>query len=274
MIQSLAKAQIEAEVASRFGSVFKRGEKLPAHFASSGVSEIDALTSGGLPRGAITEIFGAASSGRISFLLSALSNATSNQEVCALIDISDTFDPASAANARVDFDQLLWVRCGNSLERAFKATDLLLQSGGFGFVALNLADVAAKNTRRIISSWWFRFRRALESTPTVLMVVTPVACVRSCAAAVLEIRKEDAAWPHTRLDLTSESESTVKGEKTQSRNNSHQLSLVTGSKRTIKGQLSFPTYSYLLRGVSVRVNREKPVSSIYESARFSPQAYL
>ena len=98
----------------------------------------------GLPRGAITEIHGTASSGRTSLLLSALAVATTQEETCALVDTSDTFDLLSAANARVDCDRLLWVRCSGSVERAFKATDLLLQSGGFGLVALNLADVEAK----------------------------------------------------------------------------------------------------------------------------------
>src|SRR5436853_2692761 len=132
MKQALAKAQIKAEMTNRFGSVFKLDEKLPAHFLPSGVFEIDTLTGGGLPRGAITEICGSPSSGRTSLLLSVLAYATTKSEICVLVDASDSFDPASAVNTRVDFNRLLWIRCGNSLERAFKATDLLLKSGGFG----------------------------------------------------------------------------------------------------------------------------------------------
>jgi hypothetical protein len=262
MKQAFAKAQIEAEMKSRFGAVFKLGDKFSAYFLSSGMSEVDALTSGGLPRGAITEIIGGSSSGRTSLLLSALAYATSNNETCALVDTSDTFDPASAANARVDFDRLLWVRCGHSVEHAFKATDLLLQSGGFGLVALNLADVAAKYTRRIISSWWFRFRRAIESTPTALAVVTPVACVRSCAAVVLEMKNEGAVWPGT---------GTTREETEQSTNKSHQLSLVADSVRQVKHQPSLLTHSQLLCGIDVRINREKPASWTGGPARFSPR---
>jgi len=51
MKQALAKAQIEREVTTKFGSSFKLGKKPPAHFLSSGVSAIDLLTGGGLPRG-------------------------------------------------------------------------------------------------------------------------------------------------------------------------------------------------------------------------------
>src|ERR1039458_567455 len=66
----------------------------------SGVPALDAAT-GGLPRGCLTEIFGPASSGRTSLLLSILATATHREEVCALIDAEDAFAPASASNTGV-----------------------------------------------------------------------------------------------------------------------------------------------------------------------------
>jgi hypothetical protein len=95
--------------------------------------EVDSLT-GGLPRGAITEILGSASSGRTSFMISALAYATTHEEVCVLIDTNDTFDPISAAEAGLNLERLLWIRCAANVEHALKATDLLLQGGGFGIV--------------------------------------------------------------------------------------------------------------------------------------------
>ena len=265
MKQALAKAQIEAEMTSRFGAVFKLGEKPPAPFLSSGVLEIDTLTGGGLPRGTITEIYGSASSGRISFLFYALACATANSETCALVDTTDSFDPTSAANARVDFNRLLWVRCGSSLERAFKATDLLLQSGGFGLVALNLTDVTAKYTRRILSSWWFRFRRAIESTPTALAVVTPVACVHSCASVVLEMKNEGAMWPNSRPSTLQISDTIQDREQSA---NLRQLSLVSNS-RPHPHPSSLLTHSHLLHRIDVRVNLAKPALWTDGPARFS-----
>src|SRR5271156_485634 len=79
---------------------------------SSGIRELDALT-GGRPRGCLTEICGPASSGRTSILLATLSAATQRQEICALVDISDAFNPHSAAAAGVNFERMLWVRCGH-----------------------------------------------------------------------------------------------------------------------------------------------------------------
>ena len=49
-------------------------------FVPSGVAALDALT-GGLPRGAITDLYGPASSGRTSLLLSILAGATGREEV-------------------------------------------------------------------------------------------------------------------------------------------------------------------------------------------------
>lgn len=194
MRAALSKAEIETEISSRFGDAFKLHEKGPAEVLSSGISQIDSFTGGGLPRGAISEIFGPASSGRTSFMLSALAHATTHDEVCAVVDTSNVFDPNSASHAEINLERLLWIRCANNLEHAFKATDLLLQGGGFGLVILDLADVPTKDARRIISSWWYRFRRTLESTPTALVVIGEESCAKSCAALTLELKQETGLW--------------------------------------------------------------------------------
>ena len=264
MKSAIAKKEIKSALANRFGSIFERREKQPAEIVPTGVGEIDARLDG-LPRGAITEIHGTASSGRTSLLLSALAVATTQEETCALVDASDTFDLSSAASARVDCDRLLWVRCSGSLELAFKATDLLLQSGGFGLVALNLADMAPRYVRRIISSWWFRFRRAIESTPTALIVVTPVPCIRSCAALVLEVKNEGTIWPNGSLALKNDATLTIRESREASTLN---LSLVTESTSRLNSYSLPPTHSHLLQGISVRVNQERPTSWTGGPVRF------
>ena len=176
----------------------------------SGIAELDTLT-GGLPRGCLSEICGAASSGRTSVLLAALASATQRQEVCALVDTSDAFDPVSAAAAGVDFEKLLWVRCGakanspqrhsdtektkhherkkeDPLAQALRVTDLLLQSGGFGMVAVDLGDVPLRAARRIPLTSWFRFQRAVENTPTVLLVVAESPFAPACAALLVKLQ--------------------------------------------------------------------------------------
>jgi recA bacterial DNA recombination protein len=175
---------------------------------STGIREIDALT-GGFPRGCLSEIYGPASSGRTSLLLAALAAATQRKEVCALVDTTDAFDPPSAAAAQVDLEKLLWVRCvANAprrrkdatksngeyckVEQALRVTDLLLQSGGFGLVAIDLSDVPPQIVRRIPLTSWFRFQRAVEPTPTVLLVFSQAPCARTCAWLLLEMRGQSS----------------------------------------------------------------------------------
>lgn len=197
MRSALSKAEIESNIAARFGDAFKLHEKATHETLSTGIDEVDDLT-GGLPRGAITEIFGPRSSGRTSLIYSALAYATEHEEICALVDTNDVFAPTTATAAGIDFDRLLWVRCAANLEQAFKATDLLLHAGGFGLVILDIGDVAGKEARRIISSWWYRFRRTVEDRPTALMVISEEACTRSCAALTLELHGS-GEWLRTRV---------------------------------------------------------------------------
>jgi hypothetical protein len=224
-----------ARVFDRLSALPKLAELRPAsrltvrpapEMISSGVHEMDALT-GGLPRGCLTEVCGPVSSGRTSLLLAVLAAATQRQEACALVDACDAFDPLSAAMAAVNFESLLWVRCGvkqkaaerrkhpahgastgcedrenlspkgqkighseGNIDQALRVTDMLLQSGGFGLVIVDLGDVALKIARRIPLTSWFRFQRAIEHTPTVLFVITQAPCAQTCAELLLKVQAE------------------------------------------------------------------------------------
>ncbi len=252
MNTALKRKQIESALVGRFGGIFERHKRLPTETVSTGVAELNEVLQG-FPRGAITEIYGESSSGRTSLLLSAVAAATAQEETCAVVDCNDTFDLSSAAKAGIDFNRLLWVRCSNDLERSFKAVDLILHAGGFGFVALNLCDVPTKSARRIIASWWFRFRRAIENTPTALLVLTPIAAVRSCASVALELKQQEAVWPST-LSLMSENRY---GNFTSKERSSY-LSLVTPLEQESRHCSSRP-HAHFLHTMKVRVNRHRPI---------------
>ena len=176
---------------------------------STGISVLDEL-SGGIPRGALTEICGPASSGRTSVLLSLMARMTQANEVCALVDASDSFDPRSAEAAGVELKRVLWVRCSvrnlkcenlkisnlkisdfkssmSRVEQALKATDLLLQGGGFGLVVVDLAGIGPDAARRVPLTSWFRFRRTVEHTDTALVVLEPQPFAKTCAALVIQM---------------------------------------------------------------------------------------
>jgi hypothetical protein len=288
-----------AKILAQVGAIPKLAAVVPAsrlevrpapEMVSSGIPQLDALT-GGLARGCLTEICGTASSGRTSVLLFALARATQRGEVCALVDSSDAFDPASAAAAGMEMSRLLWVRCGekyhsrksaartgcgktgdsdrampsciphdsarampscdsyqgmlsgipqgfrkghdfracpersrmgtvrfaqsspalaaegrralqrgkfswknpaaqpweSQLEQMLKVTDLLLQSNGFGMIALDLGDVPVSSARRIPLASWFRFRRAVEHTPTALLVLDQQPIAGSCSSVLVKV---------------------------------------------------------------------------------------
>jgi hypothetical protein len=95
------------------------------------------------------------------------------------------------------------------VEQALRVTDLLLQSGGFGLVIIDLGDVPLTIARHIPLTSWFRFQRAIEHTPTVLFVITRSPCAQTCAALLLKLSafssQRSAQTPsHTALldDLT------------------------------------------------------------------------
>jgi recombination protein RecA len=243
MRAAFSKAEIESEITSRFSSAFQLHEKMPAEVISTGIPEIDSFTLGGLPRGAITEIFGSASSGRTSFMFSALAHATSHEEVCALVDTSNSFDPKSATRAEINCERLLWIRCANNLEHAFKATDLLLQGGGFGLVLLDLGDVPANSAKRIISSWWYRFRRTLEPTPTALVVIAEESCVRSCATLTLALKGERDVWTSTSSLLLLKD---------------YQKKTIRSKESKLSSKSSFTSRRTLLNGLHFYFQRHRP----------------
>ena len=237
-----------AEILAHVGAISRLAAVVPAsrldirpapEMVSSGIPQLDSLT-GGLARGCLTEICGTASSGRTSVLLLALARATQRGEVCALVDASDAFDPASAAAAGMEMSRLLWVRCGEKypsrkhraaackagcaktdtyrsmpssdsyqgmpsgipqvaetkfgfgrweaqLGQMLKVTDLLLQSNGFGMIALDLGDVPVPSARRIPLASWFRFRRAIEHTPTALLVLEQQPIAGSCSSVLVKV---------------------------------------------------------------------------------------
>ena len=183
--------QIETALAGRVPAPFAP-RPVQVETAPFQIAGVDALT-GGLPRGGLTEICGPPCSGRATLLLSALASGTAQAEACALVDGRDSFDPHSAEAAGVKLERLLWVRCRN-IDQCLRATDLLLQGGGFGLIALDLSVLPPKNVRYVPLNVWFRFRRAVEHTSTILLLVDQESNAGTCASLVLRLAAEPARW--------------------------------------------------------------------------------
>ena len=163
-------------------------------------------TSVDVPRGALTEIVGPTSSGRTSLLCSLLAAATARQEFCALLDVQNSFDLRSAADAGVRLSQLLWVRCNGNVEHALKAADMLANAGGFGLVAIDLGDTADQLVHRIPLAAWFRLRHAVENTRTALVSLAHRTHAHPCSVLKVELRRENVAWSRYLKSLTATGE--------------------------------------------------------------------
>lgn len=178
----------------------------------TGIMGIDSLT-GGIPRRGLTQICAPAeaSSGRTTLLLSLMAEVTRAEEFCALVDAGDCFDPASAQAAGVDLSRLLWVRVpGHTrgffargrmeargikpLEQAFRAADIVVQNGGFGLIAVDLAGIEERWVRKTPLSTWFRFARVMERLPAALVFLSNYPAAQSCAALTLQLTGSRCCW--------------------------------------------------------------------------------
>ena len=61
-------------------------------------------------------------------------------------------------------------------------------------MALDLGDIPPEVIRYVPSSLWFRFRRAVEHTPTIFLILEQEPHARTCASLVLRMETEAAHW--------------------------------------------------------------------------------
>lgn len=168
--------------------------------ASTGCSGLDIQLGGGFPRGQLSELIGQRSAGRTTLLLQTLAAATTRGELVAVVDALDMFDVASAVAAKVDLDRLLWVRghvvahpglCGDTnqraLEQAVRALALVLQAGGFGVVAFDVAEAPADALRRLPFPTWLRLQRMLEGSQTAGVLLGRESMARSSAGLTVRV---------------------------------------------------------------------------------------
>ena len=179
----------------------------PERLAPIDGAALDTVLDGGLRRGHLSEITGAPSSGRTRVAVQALAAAAARGEAVALVDASDTFDPASAAAHGLALSRLLWVRPSTSpgagpsaacaddhASRALKAFSLILQAGGFGVVVLDLADVPAPALRRFPLTTWMRVARIIEGSDTVALLIGRERIARSAGGVTIALETAPARW--------------------------------------------------------------------------------
>ncbi len=71
------------------------------------------------------------------------------------------------------------------IEQALRATELLMQAGGFGAVVLDLGDMQPEAVNRIPLATWFRYRAAADRSRTAFLLLTRYPCAQSSAEVQL-----------------------------------------------------------------------------------------
>lgn len=203
------RSQIEASLANRIPSALTPAARTIREVLPTGITAVDAALRGGLPVGAVTEMIGAECSGRTSLALSFVAQLTQAERICAWIDVSNALSPESAAASGIDLNRLLWVRCGATIlsthaakpwpkiEQALRATDLLLQAGGFSAIVLDLASLAPDHVSRIPLATWFRYAAAADRSRSSVLLLTQHPCSKSSAGLVLRLHAGPPLSPQT-----------------------------------------------------------------------------
>jgi recA bacterial DNA recombination protein len=172
------------------------------------VTSLDAALGGGFPRGQLSEIVGARSSGRASAMLRMMAAATGRGELVALVDVLDMLDVESAAHAGVDLSRLLWLRghvvthpglCADmnqrAMEQAVRALTLVLQAGTMGLVVFDAGEAPLEALRRLPFTTWLRLQRMVEGRETICVLVGREPMARSSAGLTLQLGQVGQSHP-------------------------------------------------------------------------------
>jgi hypothetical protein len=198
LIAALAARRLDRTLTSSLAPIDPCDETA---IGATNIPSLDAQLGGGFPRGQLSELVGARSSGRTSMLLQTMAAATARGELVALVDALDMLDVSSAAAAGVDLDRLLWIRghvvsnpglCRDmnqrAMEQAVRALTLVLQAGNLGLVVLDVGEAPAEALRRLPFTTWLRLQKMVEGRPTMCVIVGNEPMARSSAGLTVVIQ--------------------------------------------------------------------------------------
>ena len=122
------------------GAVMRLGEiahQLTTDAIPTGSLALDvALGIGGIPRGRVTEIFGAESAGKSTLAIHIMAETQKAGGTAAYVDVEHALDPPYAGNCGLDLDQLL-IAQPDSAEQALDITEQLVRSGAVDAIVVD-----------------------------------------------------------------------------------------------------------------------------------------
>lgn len=75
----------------------------------------------------------------------------------------------------------------DSIEQGVRSADLLLQTGGFSAIVLDLGSIAPEYVARIELSTWHRYRLAAERTQSSILLLSQYPCAKSSSELQLKL---------------------------------------------------------------------------------------
>jgi len=115
----------------------------------TGFAVLDSALDGGLPRGAIVELFGPSSSGKTTLALQIVAQAQKNGTTAAWIDAEHVFDAPYASSLGVQVGVMPLAQPGS----AEQALEIAYRLAGSGAVDLLVVDSAAALVPRLELEW-------------------------------------------------------------------------------------------------------------------------
>ena len=142
----------------------------------TGFAALDAaLHIGGLPRGRLTELLGAPTSGMTTIALTLLAQAQARGDLVGYVDLSGTFDAVYAAAVGVDLAALLLVRPHGAAD-ALDLIHALVASGGVGALVVDALGLlqAVPRDAALLDQALRVLVGPLATSPCALIVLTPL----------------------------------------------------------------------------------------------------
>ncbi|HBZ68684.1 MAG TPA: hypothetical protein DEP35_02605 [Deltaproteobacteria bacterium] len=178
------------------GPQIRRGAPpaLPPPRCPTGIAAIDGLLGGGFPCGHLSEVVGAASSGRTALALGLLAEATRAGEIAAVVDAADAFDAASAVAAGAALERVLWVRAPH-VRAALRSVERLLEARGFPLILVDLVGCEIRDACNPTA--WSRLARAAAGAQAALVLLAGRRLAGTSAELALKMQPSRACFVGT-----------------------------------------------------------------------------
>lgn len=104
----------------------------------------------------------------------------------------ESFEASHSSVSRTSYRTSFPMKPWSRIEQALRSADLLLQSGGFSAIVLDMGGLVPEFVSRVPLATWFRYRAAAERTQSSILLLTQHPCAKSSAELLLRLESAEA----------------------------------------------------------------------------------